>query len=68
MVVFHRIAGFDHLYTGEARHRAQHCVLHIDRQRSADPVGINQMSAKPLRFQENLMPIAITKAMNLVLN
>ena len=68
MVVFDRIARFDHPDLLQPVDRAQKVFLHVDRQRGADPVGIDQRRIQPLRLKKDLVPVAIAKAVDLVLD
>ena len=42
--------------------------LHVDRQRGRNPIGIDEMRSEALRFEEDLMPVAVAEAMDLVLD
>ena len=66
MVVLHRIARLHDHRTPAARHGPHHFFLHIDRQRGADTVGVDEMRIQPLGLEEHLMPLAITETMDLV--
>ena len=68
MVVFDRIARFDHPDLLQPVDRAQKVFLHVDRQRGADPVGIDQRRIQPLGLEKDLVPIAIAEAVDLVLD
>ena len=68
MVIFHCITRNFHNDLLQAWHRAQHRELHINRQRCAYPVVINEMCVDPLGFQKNLMAVTVAKPVNLVLD
>ena len=68
MIVFDRIASDCHFDLLKPGHRPQHRQLDVGRQRRADPVGIDQMAVEPFGFEENLVPVTIGKAVNLVLD
>ncbi len=66
MVIFHRVTRDFHHNLFKSVHGSQHCELHVDWQRSADSVGIDEMGVEPFRLEENLMAIAVCKTMDLV--
>jgi hypothetical protein len=68
MIIFDRISGNDHRNPLEALHRAQHFELHIGGKRSRDAVRIDEEVVEPLRFEKYLMPVAVGKAVDLVLD
>ncbi len=68
MVVYDRITGYHHLDPLQPRHAAQHCQLHVLRERGADPVGIDHRARQPLRLEKHLMAVAIGEAVDLVLD
>ena len=68
MVIFHRIAGLDDLDPLQPGDRADHLELHILGQRGGDPVRIDGRVVKAFGLKENLMPVAIGEAMDLVLD
>src|SRR5438309_2177448 len=61
-----RIARTGDLRALEPRDRPDERLLNIGRQRSRDAVGINQRVAQPLRFEKDLMAVAVAEPLHLV--
>ncbi len=68
VIIFHRVAGDGHFYPLKTLYRTQHGKLDVDGQRGADPVGIDQGIIQAFWLKEDLMGVAIRKAVDLVLD
>ncbi len=68
VVIFHRIAGPDHPRVLQARDGAQDRLLHILRQAGGDAVGVDRGIVQALRLQEDVVPLLVGEADDLVLD
>ncbi len=68
MVVFDGVAGPDDAGLFEPRDRGHHRALHLFRQRGGDAVRIDGGVVEAFRLEEDLMPVALAEADDLVLD
>lgn len=67
-VVFDGVAEAHHLATMETGHGAQHRDLHLSRQARTHTLHIHLVCAEALRLDEDLVPVFVRKAHELVLD
>ena len=68
IVILNGVAVTDDLCVLEARDGFEEMLLHLLRQRSRNPIGIDRVGFEALRLQKDLMAVAFGEADHLVLN
>ena len=65
-IVLHRIADLQHAGAREPGNRVDGGELDVGRQARTEPVDVHATDIRLFRFQEQLVPVAVAKAVNLV--